>query len=105
MGVGIPGLGLMVGIDGRQARDDLRAGIVTCSLAMKMDNIGFVIVHTSSGAQELAREEPDAAVVSAPGGMPSEVLSGVSDARDKSPRPGMVYCGDNADAKEVFKEK
>ena len=33
--------------------------------------------------------------------MPSEVLFAVFEARDKAPRPSLVYCGDDADAKAV----
>lgn len=33
--------------------------------------------------------------------MPSEVLFGIFEARRSTPRPNLVYCGDDADAKEV----
>lgn len=85
----------------RQAGDLSGRVIVTCSLPMNDDDTALVIAHTSSGAEELARKVPDALVVSALSSAPSEVLWGVFEARDKSPRPSMVYCGDDARAKEV----
>jgi 8-hydroxy-5-deazaflavin:NADPH oxidoreductase len=84
-----------------QAGDVSGKVIVTCSLPMSADDTGLVIAHTSSGAEELARKATGARVVSALGSVPSEVLFGVFEARDKSSRPSMVYCGDDADAKEV----
>jgi predicted dinucleotide-binding enzyme len=33
--------------------------------------------------------------------VPSEVLFGVFEARNRIPRPSLVYCGDDADAKAV----
>jgi predicted dinucleotide-binding enzyme len=85
----------------QQAGDVSGKVIVTCSLPMNEDDSDLAVAHTSSGAEELARKAPGAAVVSALGSVPSEVLFGVFDARDRSPRPGMVYCGDDAEAKEV----
>src|ERR671939_15066 len=42
-----------------------------------------------------------AAVVSAFGTVPSEVLFDVYDARDSARRPSLVYCGDESRAKEI----
>jgi len=76
--------------------------IVTCSLPMSADDKGLVVAHTSSGAEELAKKVPGARVVSAFGTVPSEVLFGVYEARRrKAPRPSLVYCSDDTDAKEV----
>lgn len=75
--------------------------IVTCSIHMNDDNTGLVVAHTSSGAEELARMTPKAQVVSAFQTVPSEVLFGVYEARRKTGRPSLVYCGDDSDAKEV----
>lgn len=85
----------------RQAGDVSGKVLVTCSLPMDEDDADLVVAHTSSGAEELKIKVPGASIVSAFGSVPSEVLFGVFDARGKSPRPSMVYCGDNTDAKEV----
>jgi predicted dinucleotide-binding enzyme len=63
-----------------------------------------VITHTSSGAEELARMVPQARVVAAFTTLPSEVLFGVYAARNKPHRPNLVYCGDDADAKQIATE-
>lgn len=75
--------------------------IVTCSLPMSEDDTKLVIAHTSSGAEELARKVPRCHVVSAFNTVPSEVLFGVFEARDKLPRLSLVYCGDDAKAKRT----
>jgi len=75
--------------------------IVTCSLPMNAGNTALVVGHTSSAAEELAKRARDAQVVSAFNTVPSEVLFGVYDARDKAPRPSLVYCGDGARGKKV----
>ncbi len=76
--------------------------IVTCSLPMDAANTRLVVAHTTSGAEELARKVPGAQVVSAFGTVPSEVLFDVFEARgNAATRPGLVYCGDDTDAKEV----
>ena len=85
-----------------QAGDLSGRVVVTCSLPMGEDPHGLVIAHRSSGAEELARMLPGAAVVSALGSVPSEVLYAVFEARDvDAPRPSLVYCGDDERAKEV----
>jgi hypothetical protein len=75
--------------------------IVTCLLPMDSGNTRLVVGHTSSGAEELAKKVPKANVVSAFNSVPSEVLFGVFELRHKSPRPGLVYCGDDQSAKRV----
>jgi len=75
--------------------------ILTCSLPMNDENTELVVAHTSSGAEELAKRVPHAAVVSAFGTVPSEVLFGVFEARRrKAGRPSLVYCGDDSRGKE-----
>jgi len=78
--------------------------IVTCSLPMNDDNTDLVIAHTSSGAEELAKRVPKARVVSAFNTVPSEVLFGVFEARRKTTRPSVVYCGDDSRSKKVAAE-
>jgi len=75
--------------------------IVSCSLPMNADNTDLVIAHTSSGAEELAKKLPKARVVSAFNTVPSEVLFGVFEARRKTSRPSLIYCGDDADSKKI----
>jgi predicted dinucleotide-binding enzyme len=85
----------------RQAGDLSGKLVVSCSLPMNEDDTELVVGRTSSGAEKLARKVPRARVVSAFGTVPSEVLFGVFDARYRAPRPNLVYCGDDAEAKEV----
>src|SRR5919199_4185346 len=85
----------------QQAGDVSGKVIVTCSLPMNADDTDLVVAHTSSGAEELARKVPGAAVVSAFGSVPSEVLFGVFASRGEAARPSLVYCGDDERAKEV----
>jgi 8-hydroxy-5-deazaflavin:NADPH oxidoreductase len=75
--------------------------IVTCSLPMNADNTRLVVAHDSSGAEALAGKARKAYVVSAFGTVPSEVLFGVFEARRKSGRPSLVYCGDDPEAKKI----
>jgi predicted dinucleotide-binding enzyme len=88
----------------KQAGDVSGKVIVSCSLPMNADDTGLVIAHTSSGAEELAKKVPKARVVSAFNTVPSEVLFGVFEARRKTSRPSLVYCGDDARSKEVTSE-
>ena len=85
----------------RQAGDVSGKVVVTCSLPMNADDTDLVVAHTSSGAEELARKVPGAAVVSAFGSVPSEVLFAVFASRGEGARPSLVYCGDDERAKEV----
>jgi predicted dinucleotide-binding enzyme len=85
----------------KQAGDLAGKVIVTCSLPMKADDSGLVLGHTTSGAEELAKKASEARVVSAFNTIPSEVLFGVFAARHKAPKPGLVYCGDEPDSKEI----
>jgi len=75
--------------------------IVSRSLPMNKSDTGLVIGHTSSGAEELARKVPGAAVVSAFGSVPSEVFFAVFKTRRRKTKPTLVYCGDNARAKKI----
>jgi 8-hydroxy-5-deazaflavin:NADPH oxidoreductase len=85
----------------KQAGDTSGKIIATCSLPMNDDDTGLVIGGSSSGAEELALKAPGAAVVSAFGTVPSEVLFAVFEARGRDTHPSLVYCGDDAHAKEV----
>ena len=84
-----------------QAGDLSGKVILSCSLPMNDDDTGLVVAHTSSGAEELAKQLPKARFVSVFNTVPSEVLFGVFKARDKKPRPSLVYCGDDEGGKEV----
>jgi 8-hydroxy-5-deazaflavin:NADPH oxidoreductase len=85
----------------RQAGDVSGKVLVSCSLPMNEDDTELVVGRTSSGAEKLARKAPRARVVAAFGTVPSEVLFGVFEARKHARRPSLVYCGDDAEAKEV----
>ena len=85
----------------RQAGDVSGKVVVSCSLPMNADDTNLVVGRTSSGAEELAQKVPRARIVAAFGTVPSEVLFGVFEARNRAPRPSLVYCGDAAEAKEV----
>jgi 8-hydroxy-5-deazaflavin:NADPH oxidoreductase len=75
--------------------------IVSCSLPMKADNSDLAIAHTSSGAEQIGQRAPGARVVAAWNTVPSEVLFNVFAARSKTPRPNLLYCGDDSSAKKV----
>src|SRR5438445_8030006 len=85
----------------QQAGDVSGKVILSCSLPMNADDTGLVIAHTSSGAEELAKKVRKARVVSAFGTVPSEVLFDVFEARRKTSRPSLVYCGDDAKSKGI----
>jgi predicted dinucleotide-binding enzyme len=88
----------------KQAGDLSGKVIVTCSLPMDAENTGLVIAHVSSGAEALARKVPKARVVCAFNTVPSEVLSGVYEARRRAARPSLVYCGDDSRSKKIAAE-
>ena len=85
----------------KQAGDVSGKVIVSCSLPMNADDTNLVIAHTSSGAESLAKKVRRAHVVSAFGTVPSEVLFSVFAAKRKASRPSLVYCGDDAAAKQL----
>jgi 8-hydroxy-5-deazaflavin:NADPH oxidoreductase len=78
--------------------------VVTCSLPMNDRNTDLVIGHNTSGAEDLQRKVPKAHVVAAFNTVPSEVLYGVYEARRRSSRPSLIYCGDPAAGKGVAAE-
>ncbi len=78
--------------------------IVSCSLPMNEENTDLVVAHTSSGAEELAKRVPGARVVAAFHTVPSEVLFGVFEAKDKSTKPSLLFCGDDRRGKRVAAE-
>ena len=75
--------------------------VVTCSLPMNANDTQLVVAHTSSGAESLARRIPRTKVVAAFGTVPSEVLFDVFEARRRTRRASMIYCGDDDDAKRL----
>ncbi len=88
----------------RQAGDLSGKVILTCSLPMNSNNTELVVGHTTSGAEELARMVPNARVVCAFNTVPGEVLFGAYEARGKTGRPSLVYCGDDSSSKEIAAE-
>lgn len=85
----------------KQAGDLAGKILMSCSLPMNADDTGLVVAHTSSGAEVLAKEVPDARVVAAFNTVPSEVLFSVFEAGQEATRPSLVYCGDDQDAKDL----
>ena len=75
--------------------------VLTCSLPMNADDTRLVVGTGTSGAEQLAKKIPRAYVVSAFNTAPSEVLFGVFGAKRKTPRPSLVYCGDEEKSKLV----
>jgi predicted dinucleotide-binding enzyme len=88
----------------KQAGDLSGKVIVTCSLPMDDGNTKLIVGNTSSGAEELAKKVAKARVVCAFNTVPSEVLFGVYEAKRKKTHPSLVYCGDDAGAKETAAE-
>jgi len=88
----------------KQAGDVSGKLIVTCSLPMDEANTKLIIGTTTSGAEELAKKVPGAHVVCAFNTVPSEVLFDVYEAKRKTARPSLVYCGDDERAKGVTAE-
>ena len=84
-----------------QAGDLAGKVILNCSLPMNADNTALVVAHTSSGSEVLARKLPRAEIVPVFNTVPSEVLFGVFEARDKTPRPSLVFCGDGKTGKRL----
>ena len=78
--------------------------IVSCSLPMNADDTDLAVGHTSSGAEELAKKVRKARLVQAFNTVPSEVLFSVFEKRRRKNRPSLVYCGDDAKAKQVVAE-
>ena len=85
----------------KQAGDVAGKVLVTCCLPMNAENTELTVAHTSSGAEELAKKVRQAHVVAAFGTIPSEVLFGVFETKDKGERPSLVYYGDHQGAKDV----
>jgi predicted dinucleotide-binding enzyme len=84
-----------------QAGDLAGKVIVSCSLPLNADNTELALGHTTSGAEALAEKLPGAELVAAFNNIPSEVLFGVFEARDKATPPSMVYCGDAQAGKDI----
>src|SRR6266581_8844443 len=94
-------LGTIFARAGQQVGDLSGKVILTCCRPMDAGNTKLIIGTTTSGAEELARKIPRAHVVCAFNTVPSEVLFGVFEAKDKNARPSLVYCGDDQNAKNV----
>jgi predicted dinucleotide-binding enzyme len=84
-----------------QAGDLTGKVIVSCSLPLNANNTKFILGHTTSGAEALAKKMPGADIVAAFNNIPSEVLFDVFDARGKTAAPSMLYCGDTVAGKTI----
>lgn len=78
--------------------------VLSCTNPLDDANRELVVAHTDSGAEAIARKLPGAHVVAAFQATPSEVLLGVFEGRDRSPRPSMVYCGNDQSSKRRVHE-
>ncbi len=85
----------------KQAGDLSGKTIVSCSLPLNASNSDFVIAHTSSGAETLAKRFPKTRFVLAFNTIPSEVLFDVFEQRSQANKPSMMYCGDDSKAKKI----
>jgi len=85
----------------KQAGDLSGKVILTCCLPMDAGNTKLIIGTATSGAEELAKKVQHAHVIAAFQTIPSEVLFGVFAAKNKRPRPSLVYCGDDEKAKAL----
>jgi predicted dinucleotide-binding enzyme len=78
--------------------------ILTCMVPLNEANTQIVVPNTSSGAEVLAAMVLEANIVCAFNTVPSEVLFGVFERRHQAPRPSLVYCGDDAQSKDIAAE-
>jgi len=85
----------------KQAGDVAGRVIVSCSMPMNADDTDLVVSGTSSGAEQLAKRLPNTRIVSAFNTVPSEVLFGVYAARRRTAKPSLLFCGDDARAKQI----
>jgi 8-hydroxy-5-deazaflavin:NADPH oxidoreductase len=69
--------------------------VMSCVLPMNARDTELVVARTSSGAEVLARRLRGAHFVAAFGTVPSEVLVDVFQRRRRTPRPSVVFCGDD----------
>jgi predicted dinucleotide-binding enzyme len=82
-----------------QAGDLTGKIVLSCTNPLDASNRELVVAHTDSGAETIARRNLGAHVVAAFQATPSEVLQSVFEARGKSPRPSMLFCGDHDESK------
>ncbi len=85
----------------KKAGDLSKKIVITCSLPMNADDTALAIAHKSSGAEALKKKIPKSRIVSAFNTIPSEVLFAVFQGARGVIRPGLLYCGDDAEAKTV----
>lgn len=78
--------------------------VVNCCVPLDHDNRDLVLGTTTSGAEDLARRQPEARFVSAFNTSPSEALFRVFETRDEAPRPHLLYYGDDRSAKETARQ-
>jgi len=75
--------------------------VVSCSLPMSADDGELAVAHRSSGAEVLAKRLKGAHFVAAFGTVPSEVLFDVFARKRRTPRPSMLFCGEDAIARRA----
>jgi 8-hydroxy-5-deazaflavin:NADPH oxidoreductase len=84
-----------------EAGDLVGKVVVSCSLPMNADDSGLIIGRTSSGSEELAKKLPKSRIVSAFNTLPSEVLFSIFAGDAGDAKPSVIYCSDDARAKEI----
>ncbi|SEG67220.1 NADPH-dependent F420 reductase [Marinobacterium lutimaris] len=79
--------------------------VINCCVPLDEENANLVVGTTTSGAEKLAERLPHVRWVSAFNTSPSEVLFEVFEGRKtRSPRPQMIYYGDDEWAKKVARQ-
>ncbi|KIQ00230.1 MULTISPECIES: NAD(P)-binding domain-containing protein [Pseudomonas] len=73
--------------------------VLSCTMPLDAGNSELVVGHTDSGAESIACRLPSSHIVASFQATSSELLFDVFEARDSSPRPCIVYCGDHAPSK------
>ncbi|MCC9620318.1 NAD(P)-binding domain-containing protein [Thalassospira sp. MA62] len=78
--------------------------VVNCCVPLNDQETELVIGTTSSGAEELAKRCPKARWVGAFNTTPSEVLETVYARKNDTPRPDVLFYGDDEKAKDVVRD-
>lgn len=84
-----------------QAGDLAGRTILTCCVPLNAANTELVVGLDDSGAEQIARKVRRAGVAAAFQTTPSEVLSGVFEARSQRVRASCVHCGDDRETKAI----
>lgn len=75
--------------------------VLNCCVPLDESDTDLVVGTVTSGAEELARLRPRARWVSCFNTCPSESFDGVFARKARAPRPQLLVCGDDREAKRV----